>query len=34
MSTTYLDLRRPDLRRLAIALAGLVGGGLTAFLLT
>jgi hypothetical protein len=33
MSTTYPELKRPDYRRLAIALAGLLSGGLTAFLL-
>jgi hypothetical protein len=35
MSTTYPDMRRtgPDYRRFALALAGLVTGGLTAFLL-
>jgi hypothetical protein len=36
MSTIYPDLRRPnpDLRRFVLLIAGLVSGGLTAFLLT
>jgi hypothetical protein len=38
MSTACPDLRhngwrRPDLRRIAIAMAGLITGGLTAFLI-
>jgi hypothetical protein len=36
MSTTYPDARRSglDYRRLALALAGLAAGGLSAFVLT